>query len=84
MQIMTLCVILAPPAHIDHRWVNIEFERSENISNSSFGNIFHESEYIDIKLLGRYTFPSVRLDMCFALDICLCFAKAFDIRTFCP
>ena len=25
----------------------IEFERSENISNSSFVNIFHESEYID-------------------------------------
>ena len=25
----------------------IEFEQSENISNSSFVNIFHESEYID-------------------------------------
>ena len=25
----------------------IEFERSENISNSSFVNLFHESEYID-------------------------------------
>ena len=27
----------------------IEFEQSENISNSSFVNIFHENEYIDRK-----------------------------------
>ena len=27
----------------------IEFEQSENISSSSFVNIFHESEYIDRK-----------------------------------
>ena len=32
---------------IDAQRQYIEFEQSENISNSSFVNIFHESEYID-------------------------------------
>ena len=32
---------------IDAQWQYIKFEQSENISNSSFVNIFHESEYID-------------------------------------
>ena len=62
---------------IDAQRQYIEFEHSENISNSSFVNIFHESEYID-----RIKNESKNRRICFLLLLLFLFVIMPEIYQF--